>query len=69
MTNFWRFQIGDGVWVRNWQQDQKQPNGYVVEQLHGMPIPHYIIKDIFIGSKWRISQIELSGKYITSKER
>lgn len=65
-ANPWRFQAGDSVWVRGWGQDPDQPGGTIVEQLVGMPFPHYLVRDL-LGGHWRISQLELSGKYLTKE--
>lgn len=67
-VNPWRFYVGDFVWVRGWCLDPNKPSGEVIEQLHGLPMPHYLVRD-HIGSTWRLSQLELSGKYPTKALR
>jgi hypothetical protein len=61
----WRFQPEDFVWVRNWSQDYPLK---VLEHLHGCVFPHYLLED-HLGGTWRISQLELSGSPLLSKER
>lgn len=67
-ANPWRFNPGDAVWVRNWGQDPNLPSGHIVEQLHGLPMPHYLIQDTHLGGTWQISQLELSGSYLGERK-
>lgn len=60
----WRFKPHDLCWVRGWSQDHPVT---IMEQLHGCGVPHYAVED-FMGAKWRISQLELSGSPISKRE-